>query len=76
MGKASRQKGAAREKQQFVCWCHEVPFRAPLRFKAKDTWADWSLHNRNFHHHVPYMEEWVHWDEDGAFIGGQEVVLL
>jgi hypothetical protein len=80
MGKASRQKSTPeRQKQRFICWCHEIPARYPVRFKSRDTWLDWSDHNREHHNHRPqlgFTEDWVHEDEIGKFIGGQEVILL
>lgn len=80
VSKANRQKGQQeRQKQRFICWCHEEPFKAPVRFKSRETWLDWSNHNRQQHNHRPalgFTEDFVHEDENGKFIGGQEVILL
>jgi hypothetical protein len=79
LSKANRQKGIKREKRQFVCWCHEVPFKGPVRFKHEEARKDWNEHNLTLHNHLPalgFPEEFVHYDEEGPFVGGQEIVVL
>jgi hypothetical protein len=79
VSKANRQKGAAREKRRFICWCHETPFKAPIRFKSKEAWTDWSIHNRAYHDKrsgLGWTEDFVHYDDEGPFVGGQEILVL
>jgi hypothetical protein len=79
VSKANRQKGVKREKSQFVCWCHEIPVKGPIRFRHEESHKDWNRHNLDHHNKKPHLGwtgDWVHYDDEGPFVGGQEIVVL
>jgi hypothetical protein len=77
VSKANRQKGVVREKQRFVCWNHAIVHRGYVRFKHNDSWRDWKIHNETQHTPLIAPEpEWIHYDDEGSFVGGQEILVL